>query len=318
MMMSQRHPDYFDGIVAGAPAMRTGHSNLAMRWARIAFNRAAPRDAQGQPKGPKALADADRRLIVDGLLQACDALDGAQDGMIFATRACRFDPAALQCPGPKAEGCLTAQQVEAVRTALAGPKASHGNAVYPAYPYDTGIDANGPSAIPGFLMSAPGPVGGADVATTMDVDAQARAVATPIAAVGDTADWTNLSSFAGNGGKLIFYHGMSDPWFSANDTTQYYERVVADNGGSDAVHGWSRLFLVPGMGHCQGGSAALDRFDLLSAIVAWTEEGKAPESVIATGRAFPARGRPLCPYPRHAHYVGQGDSESASSYECRE
>jgi feruloyl esterase len=208
--------------------------------------------------------------------------------------------------------------VEAVRTALAGPKDSHGNAVYPAYPYDTGIDANGPGAIPGFLMSAPGPVGGADVATTMDVDAQARAVATPIAAVGDTADWTNLSSFAGNGGKLIFYHGMSDPWFSANDTTQYYERVVADNGGSDAVHGWSRLFLVPGMGHCQGGSAALDRFDLLSAIVAWTEEGKAPESVIATGRAFPARGRPLCPYPRHAHYVGQGDSESASSYECRE
>lgn len=318
MMMSQRHPDYYDGIIAGAPAMRTGLSNLAMRWARVAFNRAAPRDAKGQPQGPKALSDADRKLIMAALLKSCDAADGVQDGMIFATRACHFDPAVLQCKGSKTPACLSPKQVAAVREAFAGPKDSHGNAVYPPYPYDTGIDANGPGAIPGFLMSAPGPVGGPDVATTMDVDAQVRAVATPISAVGDTADWTNLGSFAGHGGKLIFFHGMSDPWFSANDTTQYYERVEADNGGADAVHGWSRLFLVPGMGHCQGGAATLDHFDLLSALVAWTEEGKAPESVVATGRALPGRSRPLCAYPRHAQYLGTGDPDSAASYQCRE
>ena len=318
MMMSQRHPDYFDGIVAGAPAMRTGHSNLAMRWARIAFNGAAPRDEQGRPQGPKALTDGDRKLIMAALRASCDALDGAQDGMIFATRACRFDPGVLQCQGAKTDECLSAQQVTAVRNAFAGPSDSRGNAVYPSYPYDTGIDASGEGSIPGFLMSAPGPVGGADVATVMDVDAEARAVATPIAAVGDTADWAHLSTFAGKGGKLIFYHGMSDPWFSANDTTRYYERVVAENGGSAAVRGWSRLFLVPGMGHCQGGAAALDRFDLLSAIVEWTENGQAPEAVIATGRAFPARSRPLCPYPGYAQYAGSGDPESAASYQCRE
>jgi hypothetical protein len=318
MMMSQRHPDYFDGIIAGAPAMRTGLSNLALRWAQTAFNAAAPRAVQGEPTGPLALADADRSLIVAALLQTCDALDGAQDGMIFATRSCHFDPAALQCRGAKSASCLSARQVAAVRRAFAGPHDSHGNAVYPAFPYDTGIAADAPGTLPGLLRSAPGPVGGPVVGTVMDVDTEARAAATPIAAVGDTSAWTNLSSFSARGGKLIFYHGMSDPWFSANDTIEYYERLGADNGGSAAVLGWSRLFLVPGMGHCMGGAAALDRFDLLSAIVAWTEDGTAPDAVIATGAAFPGRSRPLCPYPQYAHYRGTGDPQSAASFQCRE
>jgi feruloyl esterase len=318
MMMSQRHPDYFDGIVAGAPAMRTGLSNLALRWAQVAFNQAAPRDPQGRPQGARALSDADRKLIMAALLQACDATDGLGDGMIFATRACGFDPAVLSCKGRKTDACLTAKQVTAVRRALGGPKDSHGNAVYPGYPYDTGIDASGPGTIPGILMAAPGPVGGAGVATSMDVDAEARTAATAIAAVGDTSEWTNLSSYASHGGKLIFFHGVSDPWFSANDTVRYYERLVADNGGAAQVPGWSRLFLVPGMGHCQGGAAALDQFDMLSAIVDWSEKGKAPDAVLATGRAFPGRSRPLCPYPQHAQYAGAGDPQSAASFQCRD
>jgi feruloyl esterase len=152
----------------------------------------------------------------------------------------------------------------------------------------------------------------------MDVDAEARAAATATAAVGDTSEWTNLGSYSSRGGKLIFFHGVSDPWFSANDTARYYERVTADNGGADAVQRWSRLFLVPGMGHCGGGAMALDRFDLLSAIVDWTENGKAPDSVTATGPAFPQRSRPLCPYPKHAAYKGSGDTQSAASFECRD
>ena len=65
--------------------------------------------------------------------------------------------------------------------------------------------------------------------------------------------WTNLSTFSGIGGKLIFYHGISDPWFSALDTVDYYSRLVRDNGGAEKVSEWCRLFLVPGMGHCSGG-----------------------------------------------------------------
>jgi hypothetical protein len=79
----------------------------------------------------------------------------------------------------------------------------------------------------------------------------------------------------------------------------------------------SRLFLSPGMGHCGGGPATLDNFDMLTAISDWVERGVAPASVSATGRAFPGRSRPLCAYPTHAHYKGQGDPERATSYECR-
>ena len=71
------------------------------------------------------------------------------------------------------------------------------------------------------------------------------------------------------------------------------------------------------MGHCGGGAATLDRFDLLSAVVDWVEGGKAPVSVVATGAALPGRSRPLCAYPQHAHYKGQGNSEDAASFECR-
>jgi feruloyl esterase len=71
------------------------------------------------------------------------------------------------------------------------------------------------------------------------------------------------------------------------------------------------------MGHCRGGAAALDTFDLLTAVVDWVEKGTAPDAVTATGRAFPGRSRPLCAYPKHAHYTGQGDMQDARNFECR-
>ena len=93
--------------------------------------------------------------------------------------------------------------------------------------------------------------------------------------------------------------------------------MTAANGGAETVMGSSRLFLSPGMGHCGGGAAALDNFDMLTAISNWVEKGEAPASVNATGRAFPGRSRPLCAYPAYAHYKGQGDPEDAANYECR-
>jgi len=80
----------------------------------------------------------------------------------------------------------------------------------------------------------------------------------------------------------------------------------------------SRLFLVPGMGHCRTGAATLDHFDLLQAVVDWVEQNKAPDMVTATGAAFPGRSRPLCAYPQYAAYKGSGDPENAASFECRD
>jgi hypothetical protein len=94
--------------------------------------------------------------------------------------------------------------------------------------------------------------------------------------------------------------------------------MTTANGGASKVMEWSRLFLSPGMGHCGGGSAALDTFDMLSASVNWVEQGQAPESVKATGRAFPGRSRPLCAYPSHAQYNGTGSMEDAANFSCRQ
>ncbi len=316
MISAQRYPNEFDGIVAGSPAMRTNYSNLALAWVTAAFNSAAPRDAQGRYQTAQALSDSDRKLVVAGLLKSCDALDGVQDGMIFDTRGCNFDPQMLQCKAEKTDSCLTATQVQAIKKAFAGPRTGSGRQVYPGYAYDTGIGFRG-AGIPGLLSGGTIPVAAAPSGAALDVDALAAGAHNAIEMAGDTNAWTNLSSFNGHGGKLIFFHGMSDPWFSALDTVDYYQRLGADNGPG-TVSSWSRLFLVPGMGHCGGGEATLDRFDMLTAIVEWVEAGQAPAQVVATGRAFPGRSRPLCPYPQHAQYNGSGNSELAENFSCRD
>jgi len=311
MIMSQRYPSYFDGIVSGDPAIRTGYSNLALGYIGSVFNGAAGKDGAGKPL--PLLSDADRKLVVDSLLDKCDAKDGLRDGMIFNTRGCDFDPSALVCAGPKTDKCLTAAQADALKTAFAGPKNLHGDELYPGVPWDVGMGDH--KGLPGLLY---GPFIPVPTAAGEHFDLQneaARIAANPTALLGDST-WTNLSSYAAHG-KLIFYHGLSDPWFSPWDTLEYYEKMGRDTA-ANPVQSWSRLYLVPGMGHCGGGGETLDRFDMLTALVNWVEKNQAPDSVIATGAAFPGRSRPLCPYPQHAEYRGQGDQNDAASFICRE
>ena len=118
MISAQRYPQEFDGIVAGDPAMRTNYSNLALRWVTASLNAAAPKDAQGHSLTAQALSDSDRKLVVDGLLKACDALDGVRDGMIFNSKGCGFDPQVLQCKGAKTDSCLTCDSGECHRARL--------------------------------------------------------------------------------------------------------------------------------------------------------------------------------------------------------
>jgi pimeloyl-ACP methyl ester carboxylesterase len=311
MILSQRYPTAFNGIISGDPAMRTGLSNLAIgKWIPIAFNQIAPKDANGKPIIAQAITDNDRKLIADALMKRCDAKDGVADGMISDPLACDFDPEMLACKGPTNDSCLTPDKAAAIKKALGGPKLPDGTQVYPGFLYDAGI--TGGSPIRGLLSPGPGIFGPATTAMTMDVAKEALAAAQPLV---DSMS-TNLTTFSAHGGKLIFYHGDSDPWFSPLDTFGYYKDMAAANGGLEAVSKWSQFYFVPGMSHC-GGGPALDQFDLLGAMVDWVEKGSAPTSVIATGKAFPGRSRPLCPYPKHAQYKGQGDPENANNFECR-
>lgn len=312
MLGVQRYPDLFDGAVAGAPAMRAGQSRIAAEWAAVAFNQAAAKSAAtGEPRASRLFSPADRKLLLGAVLNSCDAADGLRDGMIADPVGCRFDPATIQCRAGKETSCLSAPQVTALATAFAGPKDSRGRQAYPAFPWDTGLvaETQGPSFLP---SDAPSPLGPPSKATTIDVDAMVTALhEAPTDRLTDTYYWTNLSSFAQHGGKILFWHGASDPWFAIADTIDHHERVTKAN-----PPGTSAMYVVPGVGHCSGGPG-LDRFDALGALVDWVEKGAQPAAIRATGSAFPGRSRPLCPWPAHAVYKGSGKEDDAASFECR-
>jgi feruloyl esterase len=131
------------------------------------------------------------------------------------------------------------------------------------------------------------------------------------------ASSTDLSAFKNHGGKLLIAHGASDPVFSINDTISWWNEVNKLNGG--AASDFVRMFAVPGMNHCAGGPAT-DQFDAFGALVNWVEKGSAPEKIVATAgpnTPWPGRTRPLCLYPKFAHYSGTGSLEEAGNFVCR-
>jgi feruloyl esterase len=157
---------------------------------------------------------------------------------------------------------------------------------------------------------------------TFDFDKDARTIYATSAAF-PRSSWDDinarspdLDAFRKHGGKLIVYHGASDPVFSINDTIAWYSEVDVRMGGAAAET--VRLFAVPGMGHCQSGPAT-DQFDGFGALVSWVENGTPPDRMVATANPaapWPNRERPLCPYPAIARYDGKGDIEKASSFVC--
>ena len=124
------------------------------------------------------------------------------------------------------------------------------------------------------------------------------------------------------GGKMIVYHGYSDPDISPLNSINYYESVVQTSGEpSDLAlkhtRDFFRLFMVPGMNHCVGGPGP-DRFDALSVLEQWVEQGIAPSRIIAShlNNGAVDRSRPLCPYPEIARYNGTGSTNLAENFEC--
>jgi hypothetical protein len=220
--------------------------------------------------------------------------------------------------------------VRALDELMRGPHDSRGKPLYAPFPYDAGI-ADPAFHRMHFGASQSGEMSSADA--RLGFDSLRYLALTPPeptfdpmkfdfdrdpARLAETArildaDSVFLGTFRERR-KLILYHGMSDQGLSPLDTADWYERLRAANGSD--VRDWARLFLVPGMTHCAGGPST-DRFDMLTAIQSWVEEGRAPERIVARGKTFPNVTRPLCPYPTVARYAG-GDPNSEGSFVCKE
>jgi feruloyl esterase len=301
LMEAQRYPADFDGIIAGAPGLNwTGRATQSI-WVGQAAHKSEAR----------YIPPAKYALIHAAVLKACDALDGVEDGVLEDPTRCHFDPKNIQCKSGDEASCLTAEQVETAR------------AIY----------ADVPGVVPGFepgsepgwaTMAGPKPfVIGNDffkyvVFQNSDWDFKTFRFDKDVTNKELNAMDPNLQAFRDHGGKLIQYHGWSDPQISPASSPLYYKSVVSKLGSSSDVQKFYRLFMVPGMAHCGGGDGT-STFDMLSAMEQWVENNKAPDQIAAARRRDGKvdRTRPLCPYPQVAQYKGKGSTDDAENFVCR-
>ncbi len=309
LVAAAREPDQYDGYLVGDPGFRLPLAAVANIVA-----------AQGYASVASTLGDvstgftvAERKTVVAAVLAKCDALDGATDGLVQDTAACKtaFDLArdVPTCTGARDGSCLTAAQKTVIGRRFGGETNGVGNVFYSSWPYDAGIGGSNTvfwsytaplaldSGAVGLIWEVPpeNPTGfnGPAFALAANVDAMLAKIQATSATYPESAfafmippHPSDLGILKNRGAKMRVYHGTSDPIFSSDDTTAWYESLRAANGG-DASN-FARFYRVPGMTHCSAGPAT-DQFDMLTPLVAWVEQGIPPESVVATARARATR-----------------------------
>ena len=346
-------PDEYDGILAGAPGLDMPRAALqhpldVQTFAALAGDLAS------------AFSPADLTLVADGIRATCDKLDGVEDGMVLDTRACQatFDITTLQCGPESGQPCLSPQQVAALQKVHAGPKDKNGTSLYSDWLWDVGIGASywrlwklesevsiwgrmpviviaGAPALayvystpPTQLESTPAALEkflldfdlDRDAAKIDATDGPFKESATDFMTPPGVRD-PELHTFKASGGKMLIFHGTSDPMFSEKATERWYARLAEKNGGSAAD--FAKYYPVPGMTHCAGGPAT-DDLSFFDTLVEWVEAGVEPHAVTAAVRPnnedippewSKERTRPLCPWPQVARYR-DGDIEKAESFAC--
>jgi hypothetical protein len=322
LMEAQRFPDDYDGILSAAPAINWDRFIPAELWPQIVM----------QQEVGGAIPTCKFGTLNAAVVEACDALDGVEDGLLTDPRQCDFDPAVLECPvdAPPDCDCLTSDEVEAVRKIWEGPRTTDDDFLW--YGLAPGAPLN---FLAGSFPSPSGPIPFPfPIATdhlglwvnqdpawdwqTLDYEGFEEDFQESIDLFNDVigTDNPDLSAFRDSGGKVIMWHGWLDQLIFPQGSIDYYERVVAQ---SDLLHTikFARLFMAPGVFHCAGGPGP-DTFDSFGALVEWVEHGKAPNRIVASriddGEATMTR--PLCPYPRQAVYKGWGSTDVAESFVC--
>ena len=345
LMEAQRYPDDFNGIAAGAPAMNFQIQN--------SFYHGWQATSNTDENGKTVLTSDKLAILHQAVLEACDALDGQKDGIINDPRQCKFDPAVVQCPEGSAETsqCLTVAQVATVRKLYAGPQDAQGRHLTiggPQYGSELAwegvfVTKSADQAVPSTFMAL-GSIKNlifeqnpaADY-TLKDFHFDATQFDL-VRAMHVLYDATNpdLSGFASAGGKLILWHGWSDPHISPINTIAYYT-AVNQLLGTERTNAFAKLFLFPGMYHCGMGDGPSE-FDLLTPLMRWTESNQAPTSLVAhtvSAPPFKMNGHPppdmppmpdfiknkvadktrvIFAYPDHAVYKGSGNPADPANY----
>jgi feruloyl esterase len=314
LVEAQRFPEDFDGIVAGAPANNWVH----MMVATVAAGNAA---RQGRPGN---LPTDKLTLLHDAVMRSCDKLDGVEDGVLRDPRRCTFDIATLLCTANDDPAtCLTTAQVEAARQIYSGARNPEtGAEIFPGLPFGSELGWSPTLGVGSFpiaesYMKDVVQAAGEWNAITLDV-VRDSAAADRIDNGLITAVEPNLQRFFDRGGKLLQYHGWSDPSISPFNSINYYRSVEARLGGSDAIDNSYRLFMVPGMMHCGNGDGA-NQFNAMAVLERWREKDIAPDAIVAShvSQGVVDRTQALCPFPQVAVYSGNGSTRDAANYVCK-
>lgn len=279
---AQRYPEMFDGIISGAPAMDyTGLVATKMAWLV---------QANTAPDGSQILGPEDAKLIGDAVYAQCDAVDGAEDGVIADPRACDVDYSGLG---------LSNQQMDTLMKWREGPRNAAGEQLYPGgipegsepfwWLWLTGNGTGGGKLIPAFVTdfgrymafpTDPGPEW-----SPLDFDFETDPARLAVMAAVYNGDSPDLSKFREAGGKMIVWHGWADSIVTPYKTVDWYEKAAEAAGGEDVLKESVALFMVPGVDHCgilpgPGGINAAS-IDPMGPMEAWLDDGTAPTSIMA-------------------------------------
>lgn len=303
LMEAQRFPNDYDAIISEAPVY-----SLQVQTSAVLRNKTIA-------AGGGFTADQ-LKLINQSVLKACDAKDGVTDGVIANPRACAWKPSSLA-------GTLTPRQITALETLYDGIRSKKDNS-WAMFPLEKGgeagwsmfikTDGTGTDQATGGGMPGLSPLlfGSRQVDfAKLDPDTDVPEARSSAFAKAYEATNPDLSGFFAHGGRLLMWHGESDPGPSPVGTIDY---VTAARKANRAAATNLQLFLAPGVGHCRGGVGA-DVVDNLSTLDQWVESGKMPQQVIAH-RADGTMTRPLCAWPKVARFKGAGDANDPAGYVC--
>jgi feruloyl esterase len=324
LMSAQRYPQDFDGVLANAPWTDQTGFTVGALWNQRAMANVS-------------LTPAKLATVADTVMERCDAIDGLRDGQIDDPRKCDFDPRrdVPACSVSRNDAsCLTAAQADAIAKVYSGPQGGGKKLFHGFMPGSEAVVTGSPqSAWMGMIVPASPTTNPAvfNLAENtlrylvlnppqpeydyqkFDFDKDVQLLE-PWGALANAKN-PDLSKFNKRGGKVIMTYGWADQILQPEMGIEYYEAALAKNG--ERTPDFLRLFMVPGMTHCQGGNAT-DTFDAMTALINWVEKGKAPDSLTAArmfqGRA--ARTRPLCPYPQVARHSGKGSIDDAANFSC--